>query len=352
MQRVDVHAPIRMARAEAGAQWEDVTVLAGEHRLAAGGHLIECGGNGLYAGRGDGVAGPASRARGEKVLRAWRDGPTRSRRGHLARADSAAPAGVGSPPFLRGRAFALIEAAYLGDALAGAELLRPLRSLGPELDTFATIAAPALARLHMDPEQPTPNVGDGALLADFPAGAIDSLLALAGPAVDTPLQGIEIRHLGGALGRAAERGGAQPKIDAKYAILGGGVAPTPEIGESVRAHVGALKRETRARLLARGLWLLQLRRDPGRGGGRAGKCVIPAAAEDQGELRPRPDDHLRPRRPSHRSLRWASSTGLGTRGRDLVLVGGKLPAPRRYVCEPSRRRPAARAQRAPAAVLT
>ncbi|HXO13005.1 MAG TPA: hypothetical protein VN871_11650 [Mycobacterium sp.] len=230
-----------MARAEAGAQWEDVTVLAGEHRLAAGGHLIECGGNGLYAGRGDGVAGPASRARGEKVLRAWRDGPTRSRRGHLARADSAAPAGVGSPPFLHGRAFALIEAAYLGDALAGAELLRPLRSLGAELDTFATIAAPALARLHMDPEQPTPNVGDGALLADFPAGAIDSLLALAGPAVDTPLQGIEIRHLGGALGRAAERGGAQPKIDAKYAILGGGVAPTPEIGESVRAHVGALK---------------------------------------------------------------------------------------------------------------
>jgi FAD/FMN-containing dehydrogenase len=145
------------------------------------------------------------------------------------------------PPGLRGRAFALVEAAYLGYALAGSELLRPLRALGPELDTFATIGAPALAQLNMDPEQPIPNVGDGAFLTDFPPGAIDTLMALAGPGTETPLQGIEIRHLGGALARDADRGGAQTRVDARYLMFAGGVTATPEQRHAVRKHVRALK---------------------------------------------------------------------------------------------------------------
>jgi hypothetical protein len=145
------------------------------------------------------------------------------------------------PELLRGRAFALVEAAYLGDAVAGASLLAPLRELGPELDTFATIRAPAPARLNMDPEQPIPSVGDGAFLTDFPATAVETLVAMAGPAADTTLQTIEIRHLGGALARDADHGGAQPMIDAKYAMFAGGVTLTLEQGDAVRAHVRALK---------------------------------------------------------------------------------------------------------------
>jgi len=75
------------------------------------------------------------------------------------------------PEPLRGRAFALVEAAYLGDAGTGSELLGPLRRLGPELDTFAMIPPPALGQLHMDPDQPVPNQGDGASLFRVPAGA-------------------------------------------------------------------------------------------------------------------------------------------------------------------------------------
>src|SRR5499425_3136185 len=85
------------------------------------------------------------------------------------------------PEALRGRAFALVEAAYLGDAAAGADLIGPLRGLGPELDTFAMVPAPALQQLHMDPAQPVPAEGDGEFLADLPAAAIDALLDLAGP---------------------------------------------------------------------------------------------------------------------------------------------------------------------------
>jgi hypothetical protein len=135
----------------------------------------------------------------------------------------------------------MVEAAYLGGVSDGAELIRPLRALGLELATFATVPAPALQQLHMDPEQPVPAEGDGVLLADFPAGALDVLVALAGPDAETPLLSIEVRHLGGALARQAPGGGALAKIDASYALFATGVTPTSESGDAVRAHAQALK---------------------------------------------------------------------------------------------------------------
>ena len=145
------------------------------------------------------------------------------------------------PEHLRGRAFTLVEAACLGDAAAAAELLRPLRQLGPEIDTFATIPAPALSQLHGDPDQPVPFQGDGVLLTDLPAAAIDALLALAGPDADTPLASVEIRHLGGALARPVPAGGAQPAIDARYLTYAAGATPTPELAAVMYAHVQAFK---------------------------------------------------------------------------------------------------------------
>jgi FAD/FMN-containing dehydrogenase len=145
------------------------------------------------------------------------------------------------PEPVRGRSFAVIEAAYLGDAISGVELIQPLRKLGPQLDTFATIPAASLGGLHMDPEEPVPAMGDGALLGDAPAAAIDTLVELAGPEVDSPLLMVDLRHLGGALGRAAPGGGAQTKIDADYAMFAGGMTPTPELDGQVRAHVQAIK---------------------------------------------------------------------------------------------------------------
>jgi hypothetical protein len=134
-----------------------------------------------------------------------------------------------------------VEAAYLGDAISGVELIRPLRKLGPEIDTFATVPAAALGQLHMDPEQPVPGISDGALLVDAPADAIDTVVELAGPEVDSPLLMVDLRHLGGALGRDAPGAGAQPRIDANYVLFAGGMTPTPERDEHVRAHVRAVK---------------------------------------------------------------------------------------------------------------
>jgi hypothetical protein len=180
--------------------------------------------------------------RGSEVLHAWRQWTDTvpdelTSLGRILRL----PAIDEVPAALRGRAFTLVEAAYLGDARTGAELLRPLRELGPVLDTFATIRPPALAQLNMDPEQPMRAVGDGAFLVDLPAGAIDTVLALAGPGVDTPVQSIEIRHLGGALAREAPGAGAQPRIDAKYVMFAGGFPPTPELVNATSTRVRALK---------------------------------------------------------------------------------------------------------------
>jgi hypothetical protein len=146
-----------------------------------------------------------------------------------------------APEPMRGRGFALVEAAYLGDALRGAELLQPLRVLGPELDTFTTIPAPALQALHMDPVDPVPAEADGALLSAFGAGAIDAVVRLVGPDAETSLASLEVRRLGGALARNAPSGGAQAKIDAEFVIFAAGLAATPELGDAVRAQARAVK---------------------------------------------------------------------------------------------------------------
>ena len=137
------------------------------------------------------------------------------------------------PEPLRGRSFVVVEAAWLGDEASGSEQLAPLRKLGPELDTFAMIAPPGLAALHMDPPEPVPGAADGMLVGDFSAAAIGALVDAAGPGTDSPLLSIEVRHLGGAAGRADPEHGALAAIDAPYALFAVGMAAVPEMKQAV-----------------------------------------------------------------------------------------------------------------------
>jgi FAD/FMN-containing dehydrogenase len=305
---VRINPAARIARAEAGALWQDVTVPAGQHGLAAlAGSSPDVGVTGYTLGGGMGwlarryglaansvtaaeIVTPDGRLRradadhepdllwavkggggsvgvvtalemrlypvrelyagalffpiqrAAEVLHAWRawTGTVPDEVTSLSRILRLPPLPEVPEP-LRGRAFTLVEAACLGDADAGAALIRPLRQLGPDLDTFAMIPAPALQQLHMDPGQPVPAQGDGALLADFPAAAIDALIAVAGPDADTPLASIEVRHLGGALARPAPDGGALAEIDAKYGMFAAGFTSTPELAATVRGHAQAVK---------------------------------------------------------------------------------------------------------------
>ena len=308
MRGVRIDAAARIARAEAGAVWQDVTVPAGEHGLAAlAGSSPNVGVTGYTLGGGLGwlarryglaansvtaaeIVTPDGRLRradadhepdlfwairgaggsvgvvtalemrlypvrevyagalffpvqrAAEVLRAWSAWTTTlpdevTSVGRLLRL----PPLPEVPEPLRGQALALVEAACLSDAGTGAALIEPLRLLGPELDTFATIPASALQQLNMDPNRPVPFQGDGALLTGFPAAAIDALVALAGPDVTAPPATIEIRHLGGALARAAPGGGAQAKIDGQYVLFAGGLTPTQELAAAARGDVQAVK---------------------------------------------------------------------------------------------------------------
>jgi FAD/FMN-containing dehydrogenase len=307
MRGVEIYPATRTARVEAGAEWQDVTVPAAEHGLAAlagsapdvgvvgytlggglgwlarrygmsansvaaveivtpDGELVRadkrhepdlfwavCGGGGsvgvvtaleivlypvreVYAGA---LFFPLERA--AEVLHAWRDWTDTV-------PDEVTSVGrmLQFPPIpevpepLRGNSFAVIEAVYLGDEFEGAELIRPLRELGPAMDTFAMIPAPALQQLHMDPPEPVPYDGDGIFLADAPTGAIDAMVAAAGPGSGSPLLSVELRHLGGALAEGPADA-AQGRIDAKFGMFAVGMAATPEMGEAVSSYVRVIK---------------------------------------------------------------------------------------------------------------
>src|SRR5205823_5583506 len=109
------------------------------------------------------------------------------------------------PEPLRGRSFVVVETIYAGGEEEGVALNAPLRALEPELDTVAIVPMEALSHLHMDPEFPVPGAGEGMLLEELDPEAID---ALVDSAVGSSLLSVEVRHLGGAVGRPSPLHGA------------------------------------------------------------------------------------------------------------------------------------------------
>jgi FAD/FMN-containing dehydrogenase len=150
------------------------------------------------------------------------------------------------PEPLRGRQLVVVEAAYVGDEENGRDLLRPLRELAPEMDTFAVQPAYALTRLHQDPEGPTPGIGNGTLFDALPPEAVAAYVDVAGPGSGSPILSSELRQLGGALGRPAPGGGALSQLDAAFASYSIGVPMGPESAAAISEHI-SLVNDTLAR---------------------------------------------------------------------------------------------------------
>ncbi len=136
------------------------------------------------------------------------------------------------PEMLRGRSVVVIDGAHLGSDGQAQDALGELRSLAPEIDTFARVPARSLVRLHMDPEGPTPGVSDTAMLDALPDEAVDAFLAEVGPGSTSSLLSSELRQLGGALGRSADDAGALARLEAQFVLLGVAIAASPELGEA------------------------------------------------------------------------------------------------------------------------
>ncbi|HEY1285329.1 MAG TPA: FAD-binding oxidoreductase [Solirubrobacterales bacterium] len=148
------------------------------------------------------------------------------------------------PEELRGRLLLTIDGAFIGTKEEGEAAIAPLREIGePIMDTFAWMPAAGLSHIHMDPEQPVPGIGDGHLVSDLTDEAIDAYVGVAGPGSGSPMLLSEIRHLGGALGRASENAGALAKLDAGYAMYSVGMPMSPELAEAIPAHLRRIEEE-------------------------------------------------------------------------------------------------------------
>ena len=133
------------------------------------------------------------------------------------------------PEPLRGNAFALVEAVFLTSPEAANAALAPLRALGPAMDTFRVMPARELSTLHMDPPHAVPGVGDGLLLDRVEPATIEAIVDAAGADSGSSLLSVELRQLGGAVGRTEPGAGAATFADASFAIFAVGIAATPEL---------------------------------------------------------------------------------------------------------------------------
>ena len=145
------------------------------------------------------------------------------------------------PEPLRGNAFVAIDGAVTGAPREAAAIIEPLRALGPQIDSFAMIPAPGLQKIHMDPEEPIPGLSDHTMLGALTPAAIDALLDLTDPAAGSPLLMVELRHLGGALGRVPDGAGALGAFNGEYAYFAGGIPVDAGVAAAIEAHLALVR---------------------------------------------------------------------------------------------------------------
>ncbi|MFJ8147043.1 bagremycin/ferroverdin biosynthesis FAD-dependent oxygenase BagG/FevA2 [Streptomyces sp. NPDC096048] len=123
------------------------------------------------------------------------------------------------PPFLRGRLTVHVRIAYLGSAEDGDKLVGPLRAAGPlVVDTLADMPYTRCGEIHNDPTEPIPYGERSMMLRELDEAAVGALLELAGPGADCIDLAVELRQLGGAVGRPPKTPNAVDHRDAAFAL--------------------------------------------------------------------------------------------------------------------------------------
>jgi hypothetical protein len=144
------------------------------------------------------------------------------------------------PEAFRGGAYTVVWGVHQGTEAEGRELMAPIRDLGAIVDTFAMVPPIELGELAMDPPDPLPYLTTHHMLDGLPGDAIEAMLAVAGPGTDSPLTMVQLRHLGGALGRVAPGAGARATLPGEVALVGLGVVMDEDAAPVVEARLAAL----------------------------------------------------------------------------------------------------------------
>ncbi|MEE3850899.1 FAD-binding oxidoreductase [Gordonia sp. LSe1-13] len=176
-----------------------------------------------------------------EVLHAWREwAPSLPDAAGTSVAVLRLPPDPTLPPPLQGQTVVHLRFTYTGDPAVGAQLLAPMRDVGPVLlQNVDVMPVAAMDAVHMDPPGPLPSMERGCGVADLPAQAVDALLTVAGPQVPSPLAIVEIRLLGGELARPQGLANAVTGRGAAYGLLAVGV-PAGPLGDQAAAHVAAV----------------------------------------------------------------------------------------------------------------
>jgi hypothetical protein len=165
----------------------------------------------------------------ERVVRAWAEwAPEAAEEITTSMRILNLPQSPDIPESVGGRPVVCMDGAVLADPSRAESILAPLRQLSPKVDTFAQVPPSSIARLHMDPEGPTPVTADTALLGRLTDEAVDAFLARVGPGTEHSLLSAELRQLGGALARRHPDGGALNRLDGSFLLFAAAIADTAE----------------------------------------------------------------------------------------------------------------------------
>jgi FAD/FMN-containing dehydrogenase len=143
------------------------------------------------------------------------------------------------PETLRGRRLVTIDGAILGDDAHAQELLRDLRALEPEIDSFGRRSASTLLRRIGDLDRAAPIVSDHVVLDTLDAAATDALVAATDG--DHGLRTVEVRQLGGALGRSVAGAGALDALDGAAVLYMAGTAENEAQRAAVMEQLGRIR---------------------------------------------------------------------------------------------------------------
>lgn len=113
---------------------------------------------------------------------------------------------------------AAVRIAYVGDPVDGERLVEPLRAVGPLGDELRQLPYVESDSIYRDSDRPIGFYGvHNAMVRDIDADTLTGVLDHGRPATEVPFV-LEVRHLGGALGRAPRVPNAVGHRDAQYLV--------------------------------------------------------------------------------------------------------------------------------------
>jgi hypothetical protein len=137
---------------------------------------------------------------------------------------------------MRGKAFASVAMAFIGEAAEAEHWLAPLREIpDPVADLMGVVPLGDLARIGGEPTDPAPGIDTSTLLERLDDETVDRLVAAVGADSGSPLAVFQIRHLGAAFTSGSTDDGAAGRIDQPYQLFALGIPVVAALVEPIRA---------------------------------------------------------------------------------------------------------------------